>query len=97
MGYQIYYGPKDNAIQKKKSFRLAIPITALALFVLTLTARNVWPEETDRFRRIFLPWSEDDVQAAISECVENVRAGKRVSDSITALCMEILNETDLPE
>lgn len=97
MGYQINYGPKDKAIQRRKPPQLTIPIAALVLFVLMITARNVWPEEADRFRRVFLPWSEDDVQAAISECVENVRAGERVGDSITALCMEILNETGLSE
>lgn len=97
MGYQIYYGPKDKAIQKRKPPRLTIPIAALVLLVLTITARNVWPEEADRLRKIFLPWSEEDVQAAISACVENVRAGEHVGDSITALCMEILNETGFSE
>lgn len=99
MGYRIDY--EDYAALRRKSahrssFRLAGLTAAFFLSFLLLT-HAFWPAGRAKLRSLLLPGDPEVTGQALSSMVEDLRAGKPLSDSVTAFCREILEYAQYPD
>ena len=92
MSYKISYGVMTNSKKKYHSIRATAAISAL---VLALTLRFLWPEEVGRITDMLFPMTSESSQAAFETFSQNIRAGESFGDSVTAFCLEILNDSDI--
>lgn len=98
MGYRIEYGqtmtrtPTTGAcIQRRKKFALwLVPFCLIAVVTL------LWGR-VDEIRDLLIPGNTAVTEVAISQFVNDLRAGQDFGDAITAFCREIIENANISE
>ena len=92
MAYKISYGIMPNSKKKHHPIRA---FTAISAVVLALTLRFLCSEEIGRITDVLFPLTSASSQAAFETFSQKMRAGESFGDSVTAFCLEILNDSDI--
>ena len=85
MGYRIVYGEEPTLGRKS---RLSL-WTAAFLLVFVAFVRLTWPEGAEQLRTVLKPSGE--TVEAFSRMVENVGAGQRMEEAVTAFCRSVVS------
>lgn len=97
MGYRIRYGQTavkeviaQKQLQKEKKMSLKWIAVACVMTAITILGKTGCLD-------FLIPGDKEVTRQAFSSMVENVREGENVKTAITAFCMEILNNGEIPD
>ena len=97
MGYVIQYSDGDCK-KSKYSGRSGLPAMTAAFFLaFLLLTKAFWPAGSRILREIFIPGDPEITGGAISNLVDDLRAGEPLKDSVAAFCSEILAHAEIPD
>ncbi|MBE6926737.1 MAG: hypothetical protein E7461_07835 [Ruminococcaceae bacterium] len=88
MAYKIDYIPvgKCRYLQKHKVSRWMLPSVCTVSLLIVFFALTVRYGSTDWL----LPGDPAVTKAALTELIENLKAGEQFSDAVTAFCREVI-------
>ena len=97
MGYRIRYGQTavkeviaQTQLQKEKKLSLKWIAVVCVMIAITILGKTGCLD-------FLIPGDKEVTRQAFSSMVENVREGENVKTAITAFCMEILNNAEIPD
>ena len=98
MAYSIQYDPelKDKYPNKRKKSTAKEYVLALLLFV-AIAFMMITTDIRTLLKGLVLPGDPERTEAALVTFTNNVQKGEGVRESLTAFCMELLNETKPPQ
>lgn len=98
MGYRIQYDPKMNRkFQARASHTTRKGWSAAIILILAfvLVVGFVGMDGGSKLKSWLLPGDAEVTEAALSEMMDNIRAGESFSDAVTAFCMEIIENAQI--
>ena len=93
MSYKISYG-KDSE-KSKKTGKIWRPAIAVLVITLVIMARIIYPEDTKQLTEALFPLTSESAQTALEVFTKNIKAGESFNDSVTAFCLEIIDEANI--
>ncbi len=93
MGYKIAYdsGMATRTCFEEKRLSFAA-MTAAFLLLFGVLTYCFWPAGADKLRKMLIPGDPEVTTKAVSEMVEDLRAGESMDDAVVTFCREIFRE-----
>ena len=95
MSYRIEYESKPDRKKEKTSHFGLIGVTiVITVWFLAFSWNMFWflPEQAQKFREVFFPWSSAEVQTAVSNLKDDVRSGLSFQEAAQTFCLDLLND-----
>lgn len=97
MGYRIEYGDvftKEiiaDPPAKRKPIHILVLLTTVCVILFILFSAD------GKVRDILIPGNAEVTQRAVSGFVDDIKEGEQVKDAITAFCVEIIENAQIPD
>lgn len=94
MSYSICYEPdRTRPVRKKRPYFGLVGAVVIILICATAIGWTI-PQQAKQFVQALLPWTRNEVIAALSELRSDVIEGKPINDAVTAFCLEIIHGSE---
>lgn len=95
MSYRIVYGEEPMHWQKKNRTGRIVAYTAICLILFLTLTWKFWPAGAEVLQEVLLPGDAELTRQALTNMVENLRAGEAIGDAVSVFCQEIVDGAQL--
>ena len=93
MSYRLCYGSDSKRKRKCVGYFGLIGVT-LIVAVWISVFRYALPQQAQKFREVFLPWSSTEVRAAVVNLRTEVQNGISIQEAVQTFCTALMYDAE---